>query len=167
MNRNSYSYLKTIREIHIYKQKLSQVNSQILHNFFTFHTSDNKKLQLKKRLILQNITILQNKVYNKKFSYTQLVKGFEYYRDIVLFLIQSVGNIALFAIFIYAIFFLSLGSYTTFLGSTFAINLTSIYIIVLLAFFSFLSKISKNLTLIGFLSILYTIFFIFVRVNLS
>ena len=74
MNKNSYSYLKTIREINIYKQKLSQLNSQILKNFFAFHTKDNKKLQLKKKLIIQNITILQNKVQNKKFSYTQLVK---------------------------------------------------------------------------------------------
>jgi hypothetical protein len=167
LNKNSYAYLKTIREIIIYKQKLSQTNSQIFKNIFTFHTTENKKLQLKKRLIIQNITILQNKVQNKKFSYTQLVKGFEYYRDVILFLIQSIGNVVLFAIFLYSLVFLSKGSYSAFFTRDFSFNLNSIYIVVLLAFFSFLSKISKNLTLIWVLSLFYTIFFIFVRVNLS
>lgn len=167
LNKNSYAYLKTIREINIYKQKLSQTNSQILKNILTFRTTENKKLQLKKRLIIQNITILQNKVQNKKFSYTQLVKGFEYYRDVILFLVQSIGNVVLFAIFLYSLVFLSRGSYSTFFAQTFSFNLNSIYIIVLLSFFSFLSKISKNLTLIWVLSLFYTIFFIFIRVNLS
>ena len=167
LNKNSYIYLKTIREITIYKQKLSQVNINIFRNLLTFHTKENKKLQLKKKLIIQNITILQNKIQNKKFSYTQVVKRFEYYREVLLFLVQATGNVVLFGIFIYTIFFLSFSSYSSFFHETPSFNLSSIYIVVLLSFFSFLSKISKNLSLIWILSVLYTLFFIFIRVNLS
>jgi hypothetical protein len=167
INKQTYIYLKTIREINIYKQKLSQVNKQILMNFFTFHTSENRKYQLKKKLIIQNINILQNRIQNRKFSYTQLVKGFEYYKDVVLFLIQALWNILLYAIFLYALFFLVFGSYNLFYQVPSLFNLTSVYLIVLLAFFALLSKISKNITLITILSIIYSIFFIFIRVNLS
>jgi len=163
----SYNYYKNLRSLNIYKQKLRQINYQIFKYIISFDENKKTRLRVKKKLIIQNITLLENRIKNKKFSYTKIIKGYEYSKQFFLFLIEGLGNIMITAIFLYSIVFLFIRFKTQFFNQELVFNTTSIYIIVLLAFFAFLSKITKNLITLSIMGILYIIFFIFIQINLS
>lgn len=102
---SSYVYFKNLRELGIYKEKLREINKEVLRAFFA--PKEKKiRLALKKRLILQNISLIQNRIENKKFSYTRIVKGFQYYQDILFYIIRSTADIALYTMFSVGMFLL-------------------------------------------------------------
>jgi hypothetical protein len=74
----SYIYYKNLRELGIYKDKLKEVKRELLKSVFS-PKEKKQRLALKKRLILQNIALIQNRIESRMFSYTRLVKGFQYY----------------------------------------------------------------------------------------
>ncbi|MFZ4461641.1 MAG: hypothetical protein ACOYN2_03805 [Patescibacteria group bacterium] len=102
---SSYVYYKNLRELGIYKEKLREINHEILRAFFA--PKDKKiRLALKKRLILQNIALIQNRIENKKFSYTRIVKGFEYYQDVLFYMVRSTADVVLYTIFFVGLYLL-------------------------------------------------------------
>ncbi len=163
----SYSYYKNLRSLHVYKQKLRQVNYQLFKYIISFDENKKTRLRVKKKLIIQNITLLENRIKNKKFSYTKIIKGYEYSRQFFLFLIKGSGDIIITAIFLYSTLFLFIQFKTHIFNQIINFNTTSIYVIVLLAFFAFLSKITKNLITMSIMGVLYIIFFAFIQINLS
>lgn len=73
VDNTSYVYYKNLRELGIYKEKLKEVKREIMKSIFA--KKDKKdRLALKKRLILQNIALIQNRIESRSFSYTRLVK---------------------------------------------------------------------------------------------
>lgn len=76
---NSFIYFKNKRELDIYKKAHQNNDSAIVKTFFTGKFSLLKRLLLKRRLLLQNIQIIENRLQNKSVSYTKLVHGFDYY----------------------------------------------------------------------------------------
>ena len=71
---NSFIYYKNQRELALYKQNLNKTEMQILKSLLTFQFSQIKRLLLKKRLLVQNITIIDNRLNNRNISYTKVVK---------------------------------------------------------------------------------------------
>lgn len=102
---NSFIYYKNQRELALYKENLKKTEIQILKTIFTFQFSYLKRLLLKKRLLVQNITIIDNRLNNKNISYTKVVKGFSYYTDLILSGVQEISYIFTYALFFYIVWF--------------------------------------------------------------
>ena len=83
MDKNSFIYFKNQRELSVYKEILGKNDIVIIKTIFTFQWNKLKKLFLKKKLLQQNIQIIDNRIHNKNISYTKIVHGFQYYIDIL------------------------------------------------------------------------------------
>ena len=96
---SSFVYYKNLRELSLYKERLKEVNRAILKSLF----SDSKKrmrLVLKKKLIKQNISIIESRITKKRFSYTKIIKGVMYYEEVFTYLVRSISDIILYSFLI-------------------------------------------------------------------
>lgn len=158
-DKNSYSYLKIIKELNTYKEKLKEIQIKKLKALVLFDKEKSKRLAIKEKLVKQNISLSKNRLSNNNFSYTKIVKWFGYYNKIIFFLIQKISDLFIYGIFIYSIFFIFIK--TTNIG----LNYNFLYIIVLFSWLGFILKISKNLYFLSFWSLFYIIFFIYLSIN--
>lgn len=105
---NSFIYYKNQRELNLYKETLNKTVVERIKALFTFNFSLVKRLTLKKRLLLQNIQIIENRVNNRNVSYTKIAHGFEYYIDTFLFWLKEITDIGIFTIFGYVFVYILL-----------------------------------------------------------
>lgn len=100
---NSFIFYKNLRELNTYKENLNSVEIEILKSIVKFQFSKIKRLLLKKKLLEQDIQIIDNRIHNKNISYTKIVKGTKYYSDIFFTIFQKIGDIILYALFFYSV----------------------------------------------------------------
>ncbi len=105
---NSFIYFKNKRELDIYKKKNSSIEIEIIKSIFTFQFAQVKKLLLKKKLVKQNIEIIDNRINNRVISYTQMVHSVEYYNKSFYLIISTITNIFFYTLFIYTVAYISL-----------------------------------------------------------
>ncbi len=156
----SFIFYKNLRELSLYKEKLHIVQKDLFIATILFQKEKITRLSIRKKLIIQNIQLIEKRIKNVKFSYSSIVKWIEYYTDITIFLCKLIGEYILYIIFIYSIFFIysSLWNFHSF-------NYSVLFLIVLLLFFSFLTRIIKNNSfIIGYIGI-YIFFCIFLQLN--
>lgn len=118
---NSFIYYKNQRELNLYKENLNKNDIQIMKAILTFQFSKLKRLKLKKKLLSQNIQIIDNRINNKNISYTKIVHGFEYYMDLFISGINQITTIFTYALFVYIVIYITLqvGSYFSLLSYTY------------------------------------------------
>ncbi len=105
---HSFIYYKNKRELAIYSKKLSATELDIIKNIVTFQFLKVKKLLLRRKLISQNIEIIDNRINNRVISYTKMVHGVEYYIDNLFGAIKVVVNILTYTLFLYTISYIIL-----------------------------------------------------------
>ncbi|NDK19388.1 hypothetical protein GW819_00950 [Candidatus Gracilibacteria bacterium] len=154
----SYVFYKNLRELNIYKEKLHRTQKDLFIAIILFQKEKITRLSIRKRLIIQNIQLIEKRIKNVKFSYTSIVKGFQYYLDVIIFLLKTIGNYMVYIIFIYSLFFIYFS-----LGQSFSFNYGIIKIIVIFSFFSFLTRFIKNKSSL----IIYAGIFIFFHIVLQ
>ena len=74
MDTNSFVFYRNLREINIYRENLKSTNYKIIKALLSFQFKDLKRLFLKKKLLSQNITIIDNRIHNRNISYTKVIK---------------------------------------------------------------------------------------------
>lgn len=159
IDKNSYAYLKIIKELNTYRDKLREIQLKKLKAAVLFDKEKSKRLTIKEKLVKQNISLSKNRLTNNNFSYTKIVKWFSYYNKLILFLIQKTSDLFIYSIFIYSIFFIFIKY------ANIGLNYNFLYIIVLFSWLGFILKISKNLYFLSFGSLLYILFFIYLSIN--
>ncbi len=105
---NSFIYFKNKRELDIYKKKLNITEVDIIKKILTFQFSKVKKLLLKKKLIAQNIEIIDNRINNRVISYTKILHWVEYHIKNIFYIIDIITSILLYTIFLYTIAYILL-----------------------------------------------------------
>lgn len=163
IDKNSWKYFNILREQNIYKTKLRDVNKAIFKAIFNKEIRD--RLILKKKLIIQNITLLDNRIKNKKISYTKTVKGFNFYKDVIFYILQKIGDIMTYSLLIYSIFFLAINQFIINNIMVIKINYNFILYITLFSILGFLIKITRNIKLLVLNSIIYFILFFYLIIN--
>lgn len=78
---NSFIYFKNQRELTTYKEIAEKNDKLIIISILTFKWNSLKRLFLKRKLLKQNIQIIDNRIHNRNISYTKIVHGLEYYLD--------------------------------------------------------------------------------------
>lgn len=111
---NSFVFYRNLREINIYRENLKSTNYKIIKALLSFQFKDLKRLFLKKKLLSQNITIIDNRIHNRNISYTKVIKWAEYYFDIFFFTFEKIADIILYTLFFYTLIFISLKSLDSF-----------------------------------------------------
>ena len=71
---NSFIFYKNLRELDIYKKNLNKVVIDLIKALATFKFGLVKRLRLKKKLLEQDIQIIDNRIHNRNISYTKIVK---------------------------------------------------------------------------------------------
>ena len=87
---NSFIFYKNLRELNIYKANLNKVVIDILKSIISFDFHQMKRLLLKKKLLEQDIQIIDNRIHNKNISYSRIIKGTKYYTDRFLIIFQKI-----------------------------------------------------------------------------
>lgn len=132
----------------MYEQSLKLLKKEI-RSFFVkevltlsfIKSEKKKKLLLKKKLLEQNISILQSRVSGGKFSYTRIVKGLAYYNDLLLYAVTYLANLAIFLIAMSTLFLGLLSSITP--GERFQINSFVFFFCLIALFGIFFRNLSK------------------------
>jgi hypothetical protein len=100
---NSFIYFKNKRELDIYKKKLNTTEVEILKAFFTFQITQIKKLFLKRKLIAQNIEIIDNRINNRIVSYTKIIHGIEYHIKNLFLFFEHITSILFYTLFFFTL----------------------------------------------------------------
>ncbi len=111
---NSFIFYKNLRELNTYKENLNTVELEILKSIVKFQFSKIKRLFLKKKLLEQDIQIIDNRIHNRNISYTKIVKGTKYYSDLFFKTFQKIGDVILYSLFFYSIVYVVLSSLDSF-----------------------------------------------------
>lgn len=98
---NSFIYFKNKRELDIYKKSLQKNDAAIVKLIFSGKFSQVRRLWLKRRLLLQNIQIIENRLENKAVSYTKIAHGIDYYVESFFAGINTLGTILSIGLFLY------------------------------------------------------------------
>lgn len=106
IDKNTFIYFKNKRELDIYKKAHQKNDWALLKALFTWKIKLFKRLLLKRRLLLQNIQIIENRLQNRTVSYTKLVHGVDYYIQSFFLTISFLGTIFSIALFWYVIVFI-------------------------------------------------------------
>lgn len=70
----SFIFYKNLRELNLYKEKLSVVQKDLFLANILFQKEKITRLSIRKRLIVQNIQLIEKRIKNTTFSYTNIVK---------------------------------------------------------------------------------------------
>ena len=159
---NSFIYFKNKRELDIYKKKLNDIEIDLLRNIFMFQLSQVKKLFLKRKLIAQNIEIIDNRINNRIVSYTKILRGIWYHIDRLFMFIELITTILFYTIFYYTIVYIILHSLSAISVLESHIDGRSILFITLFTistlFFSYIRGIKSSIIVIPLL--VFSIYFL-------
>lgn len=101
---SSFVYYKNLRELSLYKERLGSVKKEIFKALFK-GGQKRKRLLLKKRLIEQNIQIIESRITKKRFSYTKIAKGVLYYEEVFTYLLRAMSDIILYSLSLFILVF--------------------------------------------------------------
>lgn len=111
IDKDSYSFLKTVLLLEKYTERLKQNNKELLQNIgsILIPTAKNKeiseKIFTKRRVIIQNISLLKAKKSWKVKSYTLAVKGYHKFIELFFAFIAELTHFFYYIIYIYSFFF--------------------------------------------------------------
>ncbi len=170
IDKESYSFLKTLLLLEKYKEKLSDNNKEIRKNIFIFlnpffHSDSKDKILLKRKVIQQNISLLKAKKNGGLSSYTGVKKWFQKINEsIELFSHYISKNIFFFLLVYITLFFLVLAwnYFTLFVGS---IEGYGVVFFLLLYIAYILSRISTGAISFGINIVFFIGIYIFSLIN--
>ncbi|MBP6981312.1 hypothetical protein KBB25_00840 [Candidatus Gracilibacteria bacterium] len=162
---NSFIFYKNLRELNTYKENLNAVEIEILKSIVKFQFSKIKRLLLKKKLLEQDIQIIDNRIHNKNISYTKIVKGTKYYSDIFFTIFQKIGDIIFYSLLLYSITYVFLISLKAFGFVNVSFQPQFFLYITIFSLIAFLFSFFRSLS--GFIigSILFFVSFLFLSIN--
>ncbi len=162
---NSFIFYKNLRELNIYKANLNKVVIDILKALLSLQFAQVKRLRLKKKLLEQDIQIIDNRIHNKNISYTKIVKGTRYYVDILLKMFQKIGDILLYSLLFYTIFYTIINSLKTLHYTTFSLEPRFFLFISIFSLIAFIFSFFRSLFSLIILGTGFITTFIFLSIN--
>ncbi len=162
---NSFIFYKNLRELNIYKENLNSTDVQLLKAVFKLQFSQVKRLLLKKKLLKQNITIIDNRIHNRNISYTKVVKGTTYYLDQLFHFFEKLADILLYALLLYVITFISVQTLQDFKIIPVHIQPHFFFYISLISIFTFLLTFFRSLISVFLFWWIFLCIFYFLSIN--
>ncbi len=165
LDTNSFIYYKNQRELNLYKESLNKNDIQILKNVLTFKFKSLKKLFLKKKLLLQNIQIIENRVNNKNVSYTKIIHWVNYYIDLFLFWLNEFVKIGSYIFFVFILAFVSINIANYFSIITFIYNPKPFFFVAIFSLLLFIFSFVRSLWMFFVSLVIFFNILIFFSIN--
>lgn len=162
---NSFIFYKNLRELNIYKENLNTTEILLIKSILKLQFSQVKRLLLKKKLLEQNITIIDNRIHNRNISYTKVVKGTTYYIDRLFFFFERLTDILLYALLLYTIAYISLQTLQDFHLISISLQPHFFFYITLVAIFTFFLTFFRSLFSIFLFGTGFIFIFTFLSIN--
>ena len=162
---NSFIFYKNLRELNIYKKNLNKVVIDIIKATLSFDFERVKRLKLKKRLLEQDIQIIDNRIRNRNISYTKIIKGTKYYTDGFLIILQKIGDILLYWLFLYTFAFIFIQSFEKIWIVSFVLQEQFFLYITIISLLAFFSSFFRSVT--SLLVLWWTFLFLFIFFSLN
>ncbi len=162
---NSFVYYRNLREFNIYSKNLKVTKFKIFKAIFTFHFQDVKRLLLKKKLLSQNLQIIDNRIHNRNISYTKVVKGAEYYFDILFLTFEKITDILLYSLFLYTLLYILLQSFSSFWLIHLTVESRFFFYVCMLSVATFSFSFMRSLISTTIMFSFFITSFIFLSVN--
>jgi hypothetical protein len=161
VDKTSFAFYKNLRELKIYKSLLHKTEMLIFNSLIRLNLDEAKRLFLKRKLLYQNIQIIENRINNKNFSYTKIIRGADYYIHAVLKSIAYIGDIFLYSLLAYSLAFITSITLNK-LGFYIDLQNNLLFFIVIIAWFVITTRFYLHLYsfLIAFSSLLFFILFL-------
>ena len=153
IDKESYSFLKTLLLLDKYKERLKHNNKDILKNLvsilfpFWKHAETREKILLKRKVIQQNISLLRAKKAWKIVSYTAVIKGYRRIIEKIISMIRIFDSYIFYVVTSYCMLFI-LYINMIHLGYVFdgySFNYTGVFYFILLLSALVLTSISRGL----------------------
>ncbi len=167
----STSFLKLKLTYDRYNFQLKKLNKECLTDFIVFiiPTKENKEkveiYNIKRKVIKQNLAILEKRIKNQFIQYSKIVKWYDYIvwkvLDLLKFFQKPVIYLNIFYSFIFLIFFIS----QYFNNSIININYTWLFYFVYLNLVIFLLSLSRWIISMSFYIVILSFLFIFWVIN--
>ncbi len=174
IDKESYSFLKTLLLLDKYKKRLKHNNSEILKNIIVFiipfgkERSDIKeKILLKRKVIKQNISLLQAKKSWKIISYTWVVKWYRKWVEKIISLIKIFDSFIFYVVASYCLLFILYINlvHLWYSFSGYSLNYTWVFYFIFLLSAFILTSISRWLFLLSLNFVILFFILIFWVVN--
>ncbi|MCD5375488.1 hypothetical protein LR010_03505, partial [Candidatus Gracilibacteria bacterium] len=170
IDKNSYSFLKTVLLLEKYNDKLSINNKEMRDNGVLFLNPFSKselkeKIILKRKVIKQNISILKAKKSGGVGSYTRVKKGYGKISSIVFDTFGFLCETIIFLVYIYIVIFLTTFSVKNIVEISIEINTYPLMFLLFGLIGAFLLYLSKNIVLLSLNIVFLSFIFIFSLVN--
>lgn len=162
---NSFIFYKNLRELNIYKANLNKVVIDILKSLITFDFPQVKRLRLKKKLLEQDIQIIDNRIHNRNISYSKIVKGTKYYTDSFLLIFQKIWDIFLYWLFLYSIIYIIINSLNTLGYQSFVLETRFFLFICIFSLIAFLFSFFRSIISFFLIGSFFLFIFIFLSLN--
>lgn len=162
---NSFIFYKNLRELNVYKANLNKVVIDILKAIVLFNFSQIKRLRLKKKLLEQDIQIIDNRIHNRNISYTKIVKGTNYYIDIFFKTFQKIWDILLYSLLLYSIFYITIESLKRFWYMNYSIETRFFLFICIFSLVAFIFSFFRSILSFIIFGIVFLMIFIFLSIN--
>lgn len=172
VDKDSYSYLKTVVLLWKYKKRLNQNNWNLLKNFtnilFPFWKNRDLKdnILIRRKVIKQNISLLEAKKSWKVYSYTRIIKWYKKFIEQILIFFSYIRNFIFLLVFSYSLVFLMFlnSSYYSFIDFSFNYNWLFYFIVAMFAYFvitasRWIISLILNFSLLFFVTIFWIINF--------
>lgn len=162
---NSFVFYRNLRELNIYKENLKATHMKILKAFFLFQFKDIKRLLLKRKLLSQNITIIDNRIHNRNISYTKVVKWAQYYLDVTFSFFEKLTDIFLYTLSLYTFSYIILKTLDAFSIVFISIEPRFFFYIGILAAATFSFSMIRSVFSMILMNAFFLVVFIFLSVN--
>ncbi len=149
LDKGSYSYIKTKLLKQKYKTRQKENTRNIIQNFIVFllpfgknkETRDN--LMIKKRVIHQNISLLDAKLSWKIYSYVKIIKGYKKLIEFILGLFFYIKDSLFGVIFIYSSILLLYTTTQSMFTTSLVLNFSGLYYFIIALFIYFVILLSR------------------------
>lgn len=171
LDKDSYSYMKTKLLRNKYHTRLQQNTSQIIQHLymFMFPFWKNKNIvddiTMKRRVIRQNISLLDAKLSGKVYSYVAVIKGYKKTIQLLLSLCHYLSTSLFYIIFIYSmlfVFFISISQVVT-INIHFNFHWFLYFILLLFSYFVVLLSRGLFTLMLNFVFLFFIIIFAIVN----
>lgn len=162
---NSFVFYRNLREYNIYKENLRATKIKIFKKIFSFQFQELKRLFLKKKLLSQNIQIIDNRIHNRNISYTKIVKWAQYYFDLIFLTFEKITDILIYTLFFYTFTYILLKSFNDFWIIHLVIETRFFFYVCLMSVAVFTFSFMRSLISTTIMSAFFLLTFIFLSVN--
>ena len=166
VDRISFVYYQTLRELDIYRRKLKDARKEYYKaKFITFNQEKQQEYRIRVQLIKQNIFILKGRIQNRSIQYVKLTRTIQSNSSQFYGLLNFLGDVIAMALVLYCMYFIVWQTLSLFHGKSLPLKLDFFNVFTLGIFLSLVLKLAKKLSMLIVMGVVFAFIYQFFSIN--